>query len=148
AGNTPLYNITVYVNNAPIDPINDGPSCDPCDPHTGTSLLSGHPVVITKTDTAGKFTLGVNLALGDVPAGATIPMVIQVGKWQRQVVLPMVKPCVDNPITDMSLLHLPRTQAEGHIPKMALTTGGSDAMECLLRKIGIDDTEFSTETGT
>ena len=49
------------------DPIADGPSCDPCNPVTGTSLVSGQPVVITKTDTAGKFTLGMGPD-GDVPA--------------------------------------------------------------------------------
>jgi hypothetical protein len=147
AGQTPLYNITVYVPNAALDPINDGPSCDKCDPSTGTSLLSGQPVVIAKTDTLGQFKLGATGNL-DVPAGTNVPFVIQVGKWQRQVVLPTVTPCVDNPITDMSLLHLPRTKAEGHIPKFALTTGQSDAMECLLRKIGIDDSEFTTEAGT
>src|SRR5262249_50224045 len=53
AGKTPLYNITVFVPNAQLDPINDGPSCDPCDPTTGTSLLSGKPLVITKTDESG-----------------------------------------------------------------------------------------------
>jgi hypothetical protein len=147
AGAVPLYNITVYVPNAPLDPIADGPSCDPCDPMTGTSLLSGKPVVIATTDDAGKFTLGTSSLDGDVPAGTNIPMVIQDGKWQRQVIIPNVQPCMDNQITDMSLLHLPRSSAEGHIPKMALTTGGSDAMECLLRKIGIADTEFTTDNG-
>jgi hypothetical protein len=146
AGQTALYNITVYVPNADLDPIKDGPSCDPCDPNTGTSLLSGKPVVFTKTGTDGKFILGKTTQV-DVPAGTNIPMVIQVGKWQRKVLIPEVKACQDNPITDMALLHLPRNQSEGHIPKMALTTGGSDAMECLLRKIGIDDTEFTHETG-
>jgi hypothetical protein len=145
AGTVPLYNITVYVPNAALDDINDGPSCDPCSRITGTSLLSGKPVVFTRTDTAGKFTLGKSD--GDVPAGQNIPLVIQVGKWRRQVTIPTVTPCVDNAITDPSLTRLPRTSAEGHIPKIALTTGGSDAMECLLRKIGIADTEFTTDAG-
>jgi hypothetical protein len=78
---------------------------------------------------------------------ANLPIVIQVGKWRREITLATVNPCVDNPITNADLTRLPRTKAEGHIPKMALTTGGSDALECLLRKIGIADSEFTTDTG-
>jgi hypothetical protein len=147
AGKVPLYNITVYVPNAPLDPITDGPSCDPCDPKTGTSLVSGKPIVLSKTDPAGKFTLGAGDG-GDVPAGTDIPLVIQVGKWRRQVTLPMVAPCTDNQLMDPELTRLPRKQSEGHIPKMALTTGSADALECLLRKVGIDDSEFTPEAGT
>jgi hypothetical protein len=146
AGKTPLYNITVYVPNAPLDPINDGPSCDPCDPVTGTSLLSGKPVVIAKTDEKGDFHLGKTSAI-EVPAGTNIPMVIQVGKWRREVVLPSVTACQDNVITDMNLLHLPRNSQEGHIPKMAITTGEADALQCLLLKIGVDKSEFTPEVG-
>ena len=146
AGKTPLYNITVYVPNSDLAPFNDGPSCDKCDPNTGTSLLSGDPVVYTKTDTSGKFVLGADHNV-DVPAGDNIPMVIQVGKWQRKVVLPKVIACQDNLITDMSLLHLPRNSTEGHIPKIAITTGEKDALQCLLLKVGVDKTEFTPEAG-
>jgi hypothetical protein len=143
AGKVPLYNIAVYVPNKPLDPIADGPSCDPCDPATGTSLLSGSPIVVTRTDLDGKFTLGDIAA--DVPAGTNIPLVIQVGKWQRQVTIPAVTACTNNAV-DASLTHLPRTQAEGHIPKIAITTGELDALECFLPKIGVDHSEFTLET--
>jgi len=145
AGKIPLYNISVYVPNAPLADIADGPSCDPCDSATGTSLLSGSPISITKTDVAGRFTLG--MMGGDVPAGDGVPLVIQVGKWRRQVMLGAVAACQDNPLADADHnLRLPRNKAEGHIPKMALTTGSLDALECLLRKIGIDELEFTPET--
>ncbi|HVR64785.1 MAG TPA: carboxypeptidase regulatory-like domain-containing protein [Polyangia bacterium] len=150
AGKNPLYNITVYVPNKALDPLVDGPSCDPCDRFTGTSNLSGEPVTITKTDTAGRFMLGAkgNAIGGDVPAGDNVPLVIQVGKWRRQVMIPHVQACTNTELTDANMLRLPRSQAEGHIPKMALTTGQRDAMECLLRKVGIDDSEFTPEAGT
>jgi hypothetical protein len=145
AGKVPLYNIAVYVPNASLDPFVDGPSCDPCDPNTGTSLLSGSPVVVARTDLDGKFTLGTTDA--DVPAptdGSPVPIVIQVGKWRREVSMPIVA-CQDNPLP-ADLSHLPRNQSEGHLPKIAITTGNLDALECFLPKIGVDRSEFTLET--
>ncbi len=136
AGRVPLYNVNVYVPNAALDPIPEGTSCDRC-----SAQLSGKPIATALTDANGRF------VLENVPATQNVPVVIQVGKWRRQITIPTVTACVDNPITDANLTRLPRTKAEGHIPRMALTTGGSDALECLLRKIGIADAEFTTDTG-
>jgi hypothetical protein len=139
AGKTPLYNVILYVPSAALDPIPEGVSCDQCN-----GQVSGHPIASALSDTTGHFSLTIE----PVPSTTNVPLVIQVGKWRRQVTIPSIKTCQDNPITDVNLTRLPRSQSEGHMPKIALTTGGSDALECFLRKVGIADSEFTTDTGT
>jgi hypothetical protein len=134
SGTLPLYNALVYVPNAPLDPIADGVSCD-CE-------VSGDPLVHTTTDESGKF------VLENVPVGEDIPVVISIGKWRREITIPSVTECTENPITDVEQTSLPSNQGEGHIPRIALTTGGADPLECLLRKIGIDEEEFTLSNGT
>lgn len=134
-GTLPLHNVTVYVPNAPVGALPDTLQCDRCG-----STLSGNPLVQATTDTMGRFTLT------NMPATADVPLVIQVGKWRRQVVVNDVPACTDTALVATDT-RLPRTQAEGDIPRMALSTGGADALECLLRKIGIADSEFTTAGG-
>lgn len=134
AGTLPLYNATVYIPNAPVGPIVTGASCDRCD-----NLYSGDPIVMTTTDVNGRFTLT------GIPAGADIPLVIRLGKWRRQITIPSVQPCTGNKL-DPALTRLPRSRSEGDIPKIALVTGGFDAIECLFRKLGIEDSEFTKES--
>lgn len=137
AGRVPLYNVVTYVPNAKLDPIHEGATCDRC----GASL-SGDPIVTALTNTEGRF------VLKNVPVGKDIPLVIQVGKWRRQIRIPEVKACVENPLTNRDETRLPARQSEGDMPQLALTTGGADPLECLLRKIGIHDSEFTLPNGS
>ncbi|MBK6697488.1 MAG: carboxypeptidase regulatory-like domain-containing protein [Myxococcales bacterium] len=136
-GMTPLYNVLVYVPTEAVEPMPPpGPSCLQC----GTPV-SGKPAVKALTNTAGEFRL-IN-----APAGKDIPLVIQVGKWRRQTVVKNVKPCQENFVGDFEETRLPKKQSEGDMPQIALSTGGFDPLECLLRKIGIDDSEFTSNLG-
>jgi hypothetical protein len=134
SGTLPLYNVAIYVPNKPVAPIVNGASCDKC------GELSGSPVVSALTDTAGKF------QLNDIPVVDNLPVVIQVGKWRRQITIPTVQSCADNPVP-AGMTRLPANQGEGDMPQIALTTGGADALECLLRKLGISDSEYTPAGG-
>jgi hypothetical protein len=131
----PLYNAIVYIPNEPIAPFTPGVSCD----HCGTPV-SGSPIALVLTGPDGRFTIE------NAPAGDDIPLVIQIGRWRRSVTIPHVAACATTEVGS-DLTHLPRTQSEGDIPQMAIATGLFDPMECLLRKIGIDDSEFTDPTG-
>lgn len=135
AGTMPLYNVAVYVPNGPVPAFTEGASCDRC----GASIVN--PVTAAITDEAGAF------VLRGAPAGANIPLVIQVGKWRRQIVVPNVASCADTPLTDPQLTRLPRNKAEGDIPRIAIAAGGGDAMECLPWRLGVDAAEFTTSAG-
>ncbi len=136
SGELPLPDVNVYIPREPLQPIVDGASCERCE-----DQFPLMPVTSTTTDINGEFRL-IN-----VPAGNDIPLVIEVGKWRKKVAIPLVEPCVENPIPDPSLTRLPRSRHEGDMPRMALTTGGWDAMECLLRKIGISANEITSDQG-
>jgi streptogramin lyase len=139
-GEDPIPNVLVYVPNGTVEPFVDGPADD-----TEASLVTGSPLVSTTTAANGTFTLT------DVPAGTAFPLVLQAGRWRRQLTVPSVTSCVNTPVSNFNppqdvFARFPETQVEGDIPKMALATGGVDALECSLRKIGIADTEFTDYT--
>ncbi|HMJ51562.1 MAG TPA: carboxypeptidase-like regulatory domain-containing protein [Polyangiaceae bacterium] len=132
----PVYNAQVFIPNGPPPAFKDGPSCDRCTPITSDNAVAG-----AITGPNGQFTLN------EVPVGTDIPLVVQLGHWRYQTTINIPNPCVDNPLP-AGTARLPRTQAEGNIPLTALATGDVDALECILRKIGVADTEFSDPTGS
>lgn len=126
----PLYNAVVYVPGAPLEPFSEGVACDRC------GNVSGKPLAATLSESDGTF------LLDDVPAGHDIPLVVQMGRWRRQVVLPEVVECQDNALPE-ELTRFPRSRSEGDIPRIALVTSSFDPEECILRKIGIEDAELT-----
>jgi len=122
-GTLPLYNVIVYVPNSEVKAFPDGVQCDKCG-----SLASGNPITTTLSDYKGHF------KLDNVPVGTNIPLVIQLGKWRRQITIPTVKECTDNPITDKNLTRLPKKRSEGDMPKIAVTTGGCDKLSACCRR--------------
>jgi hypothetical protein len=132
----PLYNVILYVPNGDLQPFPSGVTCDKCG-----AITSGSPIVTALSGSDGKFTLD------NVPAGDNIPIVMQVGRWRRKVVIPHVTQCADNAL-DAEQTRLPRNKTEGDIPLIALATSPYDPEECILRKIGIDDSEFTVPTDT
>ncbi len=149
-GKRPLYNVYVYVPNAPLAAITTGPVCTACQ-----APASGSPLVSATTDAKGHF------QITDVPVGTNIPLVLQLGKWRRHLTLPQVKQCTDNTyntkksLSDNTLetfMRLPKKNKESSpddsLPLIALTTG-CDFGECFLRNtIGIDASEFTGPNGS
>ncbi|HRI51537.1 MAG TPA: hypothetical protein PLW65_15265, partial [Pseudomonadota bacterium] len=138
AGTLPLPGVQVAIptgSSLPLPP-GTGPTCAPA----GSPELS---TFTTSTDIYGHFDLF------DIPSGDNIPLVIRVGKWQRIITLPKIAPCTRT-VLPAEQTRLPRNQLEGSIPQLAVSTGGEDALECLLRspKLGLDDAEFTAATGT
>lgn len=131
----PIYNALVYVPTTEVAPFQPGVECQNCG-----APASGNPIATALTDATGAFTLT------GVPSGADIPLVIQIGRWRRQVTIPAVAPCEDTPLP-AELTRLPRNKQEGDIPKIAIASSPYDSEECILRKIGIEDAEFTAPSG-
>jgi hypothetical protein len=122
----------VYVPDADLQPFHGGASCN-CE-------ITGEPIASALTDASGHF------VMENVPVGEHIPLVIQVGDWRREFDIGTVAACQDNPVAEQTL-RLPSRRSEGDMPRMAVATGSADALECLVRKLGIDESEFTDEQG-
>ena len=136
AGTLPVYgspdpvpNVLVYVPNAPLSPFGAGVSCSQCG-----AEVSGSPLVQTTTAFDGTFTLA------NVPAGSSIPVVLQLGRWRKTTLID-IPACATTPIAN---LVMPRTSLEGNIPLTAISSGSVDSLECVLLKMGVDKSEFTT----
>jgi hypothetical protein len=141
-GTLPLYGVTVYVPASDPGPLPDGVSCDQC-----SAGPLGGAFAQTQTDEAGHF------ELDNVPATTDVPVVVQIGKWRRQLKMANVAACQDLPLTSADTT-LPKSRTDFtpnttgvDMPRIAISTGGADAIECLPLKLGVDPTEISASTG-
>jgi hypothetical protein len=128
AGLRGLYNVSVYIPNGPPAPVLHGVRCDACGKRSVGAVASA------LTDPRGEF------VLENVPADAEMSIVVEIGRFRRVAKI-AVAPCSDTRMPE-DQVRLPRSSAEGELPLIAATTGASDALECLLRNIGIDDREL------
>jgi hypothetical protein len=117
-----------------------GTSCDRCeDQDLGPLLVGG------LTDATGAFTLE-----GNIPVGMEFLLVVKAGRFRRAIrhTIPAEAACttVALPATlPENPTRLPRTMTDGlavNLPRIAVTTGRLDAIECVLEKMGVAHAEF------
>jgi hypothetical protein len=136
AGHNPLYNVVVYIPNSTggqLDAIPIGVGANSC---SCGALFSGDPIAYALTDTKGNFTLN------NVPDGANIPLVVQIGKWRKEIIVPSITACTSN---STGKITLPKNLSDGKyasMPNIAVSTGGADTLECLLTRVGVDQSVF------
>jgi hypothetical protein len=134
AGKHPLYGVAVYVPATPPDAIPAGVSCTSC-----ADLFTGCPVAGAITDGNGNF------IIDGAPDGASVPLVVQIGKWRRQFSV-SVTACGTTQVTD-GMLTLPKSGAEGDMPNIAVATGAADTLECIFTRIGVAPGEYVSGAG-
>jgi hypothetical protein len=123
--NVVLPNITVYQPTGALTALPDGVACDTCSsllsPNLGTAL----------TDVNGHFKLQVT------PVAGVASIVMQSGRWRREITVTGITSCTDNPQPTCTAsasyscqTRLPQTAAEGNIPLTALSMGNKEPFEC------------------
>jgi hypothetical protein len=122
-------------------------SCGRCEDEA--LVVDGQTILAAAvTNSRGEFTLE-----GRIPVGAAFELVIKVGKWRRVVSVPagVAQACTTQALPAANT-YLARNSTDGlggtHLPKIAVSTGSVDEMECVFRAIGIDEGEFTVPTGT
>jgi hypothetical protein len=132
-GTDPVPGAMVFIPIEGVPTVPTGLSCDTCS--SVPSSVSG-----ATTGPDGSF------VLSGVPAGS-FPLVLRLGKFQR-VVKVQANPCVQNsvppdPDTASMGVRLPRKQGElspqDYLPHIAVGSGDYDQIECVLQRIGIDE---------
>ncbi len=132
ASGLPLPNVLVYASTTAVAAPSPGVQCLTIQAPGGNNV-----VAYTYTAADGTFTLT------GIPENDSYTVVIQAGKWQRQ----FSEAVGAGPLTGLAL-NMPANHTQGNIPMIAIVTGRVDGVECVLRDMGIADTEFTDDTQT
>jgi Big-like domain-containing protein len=127
----PLPHVLVYATTAAVAPLPAGVQCL-------TYQVPAGVVSYTYSAVDGTFTLT------GIPENSSYTIVIQAGKWRRQFLNQAVG---STPLTGLTL-HMPANHTQGDIPLIAVATGNLDGSECVLRDMGISDSEYTDDNGT
>jgi len=122
-------------------------SCGRCDDEK--LVADGETILASAvTDHRGQFTLE-----GRIPVGSAFKLVVKAGKWRRVIQVPatVARACQSAPLT-VEYTRLSKNSTDGltgtQLPKIAISTGSVDEMECVFRNIGVDEGEFTVPSGT
>lgn len=118
----------------------NGTRCDRCDQQELGPILGA-----ATTNATGGYVIE-----GNVPVGQEFVLVVKVGKFRRAVrhTIPAASACTTINLPAQlpaNPTRLPRHMTDGlavNIPKIAITTGIIDAMECVFSKMGLANSEF------
>lgn len=139
AGKNPVYGAMVYFPDQvdSLGAISSGPGnlCGRC------VRPGGNPFAGAVSGPDGSF------VISQAPAGRQIPLVVQLGKWRRMVMVENIEACADNEVKDV---RLPRSRSDGQkvsLPRIAIAAGAGDRVQCLLRRMGLDTSEFTNPDG-
>jgi hypothetical protein len=141
-GTLPLFGVQVYVPLHDVGALPDGAICGKC---ADTPL--GDPIASDVTKEDGTF------SILDVPSGTDVPLVIVSGKWRRIVKVSTVTQCTTTMVgaadttLPKSMTDMTPNTISVNMPKIAITTGAADSLECLIRKMGVADTEITIGGG-
>jgi hypothetical protein len=134
ASGLPLPNVLVYASTTVVTAPPSGVQC-----LTSTNQTPTGANVVSYANTAVDGTF----SLQNVPENASYTIVIQAGKWQRQ----FSETVGTSPLTGLQL-SMPANHTQGNMPYIAIATGLVDGAECVLRDMGISDSEFTDDNQT
>jgi len=136
--NLPLPNVYVFFQEGPLSPLPEGVAQDSCSTILTGGSGGGVPDNRVQSGLDGSFNLQLP---NSVVNGQAINIVVQTGRWRK--VIPLTATCTTQ---NLNHVRLPRNQAEGNIPKMAVVAADADTLECFLAKVGVSTSEFTAPT--